>query len=179
MMSSKYKFGYTEVIAMIIGSLIIVLVDLMFRRYNITYGDTVKTVLVISLAALFGLPTGVVAAVASSLLLAAILKLDVSVGVATAYIILAVAVGHYASVFGIRDGRFKGRNILTFALVKIMAEIFAWLFFLPVIDFLVNRKNLFDVLHNNMITVLAFTLADVLLIPAFMLLSYLISKKDR
>lgn len=178
-MNFKYKFGWTEVIAMITGSLVIVIIDLIFRYNNFMYADIVKSVLIVSLAALFGSPTGVVAALASSLLLAAILKLDVSVIIVAAYIIIALSIGHYASVFGIRDGLFKGKNILIFFLVKVLAEMFAWLFFLPLLDFYLTRENLFDTIRQNMMTVLAFTAADVLLIPAFMLVSYLISKKDR
>lgn len=178
-MNFRYKFGWTEVIAMITGSLVIVLIDLMFRYNNIMYADIVKEILIVFLAALFGSPTGVVAALASSLLLAAILKLDASVIVVAAYIIIAVSIGHYASVFGIRDGLFKGKNILIFFLAKVLAEIFAWLFFLSLLDFYITRVNIFDTLKQNMMTVLAFTLTDVLLIPAFMLVSYLISKKDR
>lgn len=178
-MNSKYKFGLTEVIAMIIGSLIIVMLDLVFRENNVLYGDTIKSVLVVIFAALFGAPTGIVIAVASSLLLAAILRLDVSIVVVMVYVLIALAVGHYASFFGIREGAFKGKKILIFALTKLGAEIFAWLFFLPLLNFLVTRNNLYDFLYSNMITVLMLTATDAVVIPVFILVSHLFTKKDK
>lgn len=176
-MNSKYKFGSTEVIAMIVGSLIIVILDLILRENSIDYADTIKSTMVVIFAAVFGSPAGVVVALASSLLLAAILKLDVSVIVVMAYILIALMVGHYSQDYGIRDGLFFGKKILIFSLVKLMAEIFSWLIFLPMLELLIKRANLYDLLGAKIKSVLMLTVVDIIIIPAFILISCLISKR--
>lgn len=177
-MNSKYKFGITEVVAMIIGSLLIVMLDLFFRNNNLFHADTIKSALVVVFAVFFGSPAGVVTAIASSLLLAAILKLDVSITAVIAYVLIALLVGHYSQEFGIRDGLFKGKKIWIFAVAKLAAEIFAWMFFWPLVNFILTRGILYDVLGQKVKTVLMLTALDAIIIPVFILISYLISKRN-
>lgn len=182
-MNSKYKFGLTEVIATIVGSLLIVGIDILFNNYEIVYANACKSFLIVIVAAVFGAASGVVAAVASSLLQAAILGLDISLISVIALALLAYAVGHYAPRYGIRDGLFKGKAVLRFVLVKLLAEVISWLFFLPLFNFLMTRENLLKMLDDNIMRVLMLTLSDIVIIPIFLIISRfstgnVINKKD-
>lgn len=177
MMNFKYKFGNTEVIAMIIGTIIVVVFDLAFKNIGFIYGNTIKSLLIVTISVLFGASTGIIVAIATALLQAAILGLDVGLISVVAFLIIAILVGRYAPRYGVRDGQFKGKAILLFAMVKLMAEIFAWMFFQPLLQFLVKRDNLFNMINDNSKTLLMLTIADVILIPVFIIISKIIERR--
>lgn len=177
-MNSKYKFGLTEVVAMIAGSIVVVLLELVFKNLNISYSDVAKAIILVCVSAIFGYSSGLVVAIASTLLTAAILGTGVNPIVIFAFVIVAFSIGYYAPRFGIRDGMFDKKLWLDFAAVKLMAEIVAWLFLTPLFEFMISRNDLFGMLRFYFMRVIMLTITDVVILPILIIVNKEYGRKN-
>lgn len=177
-MKSKYKFGLAEVAAMVGGSIIVVLLELLFKNYNSSYGEVAKSIIIVICAAVFGYPTGLIVTISSTLLTAAILGLGIEPIVVAAFSLVALAIGFYAERFGIRDGLFTKNEWLNFILIKLMAEIISWLFLTPLFEFMVTRSNLFEMIRFYLFRVIMLTLFDIVILPMLIWINYLCKKRS-
>jgi len=176
-MNFKYKFGVIEVIAMIVSTIIIVYLSKFFHQYEFVYEAEVLSVIFTVVSVLFGAVTGTVTVIASYILSMTVLNVEIDLIPFLAFIGLVIYVGHYSSVFGVRDGLFKKDQILLFLSVHGISLILVFMFFLPFIRFLLNRPNLYDMIFDGAITVLCMALIDIPLIALFLLISYLAGRR--
>ncbi|MBQ7581935.1 MAG: hypothetical protein IJU25_03865 [Lachnospiraceae bacterium] len=171
-MSFDYKFGMPEVIAMIVGTLFLVIVGFALRSANIPYAVETEAIVIVVIATLFGATAGGIVAVATSILYLILFHFNADVVHIAAFVLLAAGMGHYAGDFGVREGTFGIRSAVEFCVIHLLLEGVMWMFFIPFLTFLLKRDDLYQMLDTGMTSLLFTILADLALIPLFALISY-------
>ena len=175
-MNFKYKFGMPEVIAMIVGTMFLVVVGFALRSADIPYAVETEAIVIVLIAALFGATAGGIVAVAASILYLVMFQFNADFVHIVAFVLMAMGIGHYAGDFGIREGTFNIKSAVEFCVVHLLLEGLIWMFFIPFFTFLLKRENLYDLIDAGTTSLLFTILADVILIPVFILISIFVSK---
>ncbi len=170
-MNFKYKFGTPEVIAMIVGTLFLVIMGFALRSADIPYAVETEAIVIVIVSVLFGATAGSVVAVAASILYLVMYRFNADFVHIIAFIILASGMGHYAGDFGIREGTFRIKSAVEFCVIHLLLEGIIWMFFIPFFTFLIKRENLFVMLDQCSTSLLFTIVADVILLPLFALIS--------
>ena len=166
-MTFKYKFGTPEVIAMVAGTLFLFGLGALMRQMGFPYVLEAEAVVVVLIAALFGIYAGGVVTVATTLVYIALLHVDTSFVHMAAYIVAAAGIGRYAADFGIREGGFKGRTIFDFVVIRLMVDIVIWIFFIPFFSFLTAKADLYDMIASGLKSLAIMVISDIILVPLF------------
>lgn len=173
-MNFKYKFDMPAVFAMIVGTLVLVVVGYIMRKLGMPYVQETEAIMIVIIAAVFGASAGGITTVTASILFYVMLHVNVDVIYMIAFILLAIAIGHYASDFRIREGGFRSGEVIRFCLGHFLLEGLIWMFFIPFFSFLTQRSDLFAMLRKNTDSLIFTILADVVLAPAFYLISLIV-----
>ena len=175
-MNFKYKLGTVEVIASIIGTLLFVLIGILMKKSEFPYIAETAAILIAAVAALYGPSAAGIAAVAASVLLYAVFGEEIVITHVVSYLLIAVGIGHYAGDFGVREGNFRSRAVKEFIVIHFLVQGFIWLMFIPFSFFMQKRTNLFEMLQSGVKSLLFTLLADLILVPAFLIISLLCDK---
>ncbi len=177
-MSFKYKFGIPEVIAMIVGTLFLVGTGFLMRGAALPYVLETEAIVIVAVSVMFGSSAGSMIAVAATIIYIVVLHVDTSYVHIIAYILMAAGIGHYASYFKVRDGQFGWNEALDFCVIHLLVEGFVWMFFIPFGSFIFFGENLFTLIRENIVSLVFTTLMDLLLVPVFFMVSFLIRREQ-
>lgn len=173
--NSRYRFGLHEVISIVVGTLIILAAALIDSRLGWGHGQEKVLAVVIFISALFGICSGGVLALVSSVLYVMVYGEHIDPGYIFMLVLISLIVGHYAQYFDVRGGNFTYKKLPEFIVLNILVDIFAWLFFVPFMELVFHGEELFSQVDIGLERVLFMGLADLILV-ALLILSDLFCK---
>lgn len=148
--SLRYKLGIHEIIGIIVGILGFIIFDVVNDKYCIDkffISNCIRCVWLAAISALCGPVVGVIVGFAGSqgqvLYNGDVAWFVYSLGMS----IYGLFIGRYAPKYGAREGLFIKEKIMLFNLIQSLASIIVFVFFIPLVLFLLLKGNLYELIR--------------------------------
>lgn len=150
--SLKYKLDNVESFSFLIGAIIITftarIAGVVGLSQQVCY--VIMEGVVCFFAALFGPIIGSLMGFVGTVCYFVITGTPIVYVDSISFLVLGFFIGQFANRYGIREGKFDLKSALLFYISQIAALLSAFVFVRPILNFLVNKDDLFDALSKGM-----------------------------
>lgn len=144
--SSKYMMGNAEIIAFIIGVLLMIAAYSAFFSRDFEGTELIRLVIsvciVVLFASLFGPLTGALTGFLGIVSALAVIGAPITFVDPFSYAVLGIIVGQAASRFLIREGQFAKKQMIVWNLAHMIGLISSFVFIRPELDYIIYNRDL-------------------------------------
>ena len=144
----KYKFGTREIFGLIIGVIGFLGLSLYFGRYDMneveSFYSQLRLVWLTVFATVFGPFAGMLIGIFGSGLSNIFMGAAIDYISAFVFAMFGFYVGRYSERYSVRRGSFTLRSAVDFNVVQLTANIVAWVFAEPLLNFFFEEANVFE-----------------------------------
>jgi len=170
------EFGHKEILAIIVGILSVLVlsfaVKMLVPEAEEELLGPIGAVVTILIASLYGAFTGLLSGGAGFYAAYYVLYGENNYAVIFIMSVVGLIVGHYSKEYAIKDGQFRGKRILDFILIVLMALILGFVFVGPFVRFLGYKENIYELVNKGVnYSLVTFAAVAVICTPILCLVS--------